>query len=307
MSSFWSWYIILLVVVNIVGFAIILFVLRKMPKNDNVKQGDVLNHDFDGIQEFNNPLPRWWLWLSWITIIFSIIYLFLYPGLGKYKGYFNWTSKKQWQQSVDAANKKYSAIFDEYTKLSVEDLVNHPKAQLIGKRLFENNCAVCHGADAKGAVGFPSLTDNDWLYGGSADAIVTSISKGRRGMMPPMIAAIGGQQAVKQVANYVLTLSGQPADTALAKKGEPKFKQFCAACHGVNGKGNQLLGAPNLTDNIWLYGGTLKAIEQTITKGRAGVMPAQADKLSPAKIHLLAGYIYHFSIQAKAAASKKNE
>ncbi len=301
MSNFWSWYVILLVVVNIAGYAVMLFVLRKMPKDDKVKPGEALEHEYDGIKELNNPLPRWWIWLFWITIVFSGVYLFLYPGLGNYKGYLNWSSKGQWQQEVKVANNKYDKIFDKYLKIPAAKLVSNSKAIYIGKRLFENNCATCHGANAKGAVGFPNLADNDWLFGGTEQAIHTSIADGRAGMMPPMGAAVGGTTGVTAVANYVRELSGQKADKALAKQGEAKFKQVCAACHGVNGKGNQALGAPNLTDSVWLYGGSLKAIEHTIEKGRRGEMPAHKDRLSKAKIHLLVAYVMSLSAKSSHA------
>jgi cytochrome c oxidase cbb3-type subunit 3 len=295
MSSFWSWYIILLVVVNIAGCAVLLFMTRR--NNTGVSEGEELAHSYDGITELNNPLPKWWLWLFIITIVFSAIYLTLYPGLGNYKGTLNWTSQKQWRTEVTDFDKTYGPIFEKYSQTPVTTLIHDQKALEIGQRLFANNCAMCHGSDGRGAKGFPNLADDDWLYGGTPENIEQSISYGRNGTMPPMGDAVGGEEHVKAVAEYVSLLNGRRHRAKLAEQGKAKFDIICSACHGMDGKGNQALGAPNLTNNVWLYGGTKQIIMETIRNGRSGRMPAHEKILSKDKIHLLVAYVYSLSHQ----------
>ncbi len=251
-----------------------------------------MEHKWDGdLVELNNPLPNWWVKLFWITLVFSAVYLVLYPGLGSFKGVLGWTSWGQYDQEVSDAKAKYDPVFDKFMGQPVEQLAASGEAHDMGQRLFLTYCAQCHGSDAHGARGFPNLTDKDWLYGGDGETIQASISNGRSGMMPPMGAAVGGEQGTKEVANYVLSLSGSPHDAQLAATGKEKFVA-CAACHGEDGKGNQMMGAPNLTDNTWLYGGSEATIIETITKGRNGHMPAQLQALGEAKVHILAAYVY---------------
>lgn len=291
MSNFWHWYIIILVVINLGGCAWLLMWTRTskhVPTEDNTT-----GHVFDGIQEYNNPLPRWWLIMFWITLVFGVGYLALYPGTGAYEGVLGWTSTNQWQAEVDEAKAEFDVIFEGFAAESVEDLANNPQAMEAGRSLFLNTCSTCHGSDARGAKGFPDLTDNDWLYGNSGDQIVHSITHGRTGVMPPLGAGLG-EQGVNEVVAYVRTLSGQTADAELAKSGEAKFT-MCAACHGMDGKGNIALGAPNLTDDIWLYGGSDQALREAIMQGRTGAMPAQKDLLTANKIHVLAAYILSLS------------
>ena len=294
MSTFWSVWIIAIVLFNILGCLWLLWWTRKKPE-DVIEEGDnTMGHAFDGIEEYNNPLPKWWLNLFYFTIAFALIYLALFPGFGSYPGIFDWTSKKQWEREVETANNTYNRIFRDYAESSIEELAANPEAVKVGQRLFGNNCAVCHGSDAKGSKGFPNLTDNDWLYGGTAEAIKTTITNGRKGNMPPMIAAIGGAEGAKDVATYVLSLSGK-SGSGNAETGKAKF-MVCGACHGIDGKGNQALGAPNLTDNVWLHGaGTEADVIDAITNGRGGVMPAFAEQLSPEKIHVVAAYVYSLS------------
>ncbi len=293
MTSFWSWYIILLVIVNILGCVILLIVTRK--NKTGVSEGEELGHSFDGITELNNPLPKWWLWLFIITIVFSVVYLVLYPGLGNYKGVLNWTSKGQWQEEVKVADKKYGPIFQKYGQMAIVDLIKDPKALEIGQRLFANNCAMCHGSDARGAKGFPNLADDDWLYGGTPEDIEKTILHGRQGMMPPLAATVGGEKGVEAVAEYVLALNNRKHDKALAEVGKQKYMTVCIACHGADGKGNKLVGAPNLTNNIWLFGGSKKAIKYAITNGRQGKMPAHESLLGKDKVHIIAAYVYSLS------------
>ncbi|MCG8671416.1 MAG: cytochrome-c oxidase, cbb3-type subunit III [Pseudomonadales bacterium] len=293
MSTFWSVWIIAITLFNIFGCLWLLWWTRKKPE-DVIEEGEnTLGHEFDGIEEYNNPLPKWWLNLFYFTIAFSLIYLLLFPGYGSYPGVFGWTSANQWEREVETADNTYNRIFRDYAKSSIEELANNPEAVKVGQRLYGNNCSVCHGSDAKGSKGFPNLTDNDWLYGGTPEAIKTTLIKGRNGNMPPMIAAVGGEQGAKDVAAYVLSLSGQTG-SGDAEAGKAKF-MVCAACHGMDGKGNQAMGAPNLTDNIWLYGNSEEAIIEAIAKGRRGQMPAFEETLSPEKIHVISAYVYSLS------------
>ena len=294
MSTALSWYIIILTLANVIG-CYVLIRLTTRPKAGEAAEGSVTGHTWDGdLQEYNNPLPMWWLWLFYITIVFGLIYFALYPGMGKFGGTLGWTQEEQYQSEIQQAEQTYGPIFAAYSKQSISDLSKDHKAMQAGQRLFLTYCAACHGSDAGGATGFPNLRDGDWLYGGSPEAIKTSIMNGRNGIMPPMGAALGND-GVEEVANYVLSLSGREADSALAQKGKARFETICAACHTPAGTGNQALGAPNLTDNTWLHGRSLGAIKKTIVEGRTGIMPSHKDFLGEDKVHLLAAYVYSLS------------
>lgn len=292
-SGFWSYYIALLTLASVIGCGVLLWAYRSKPTTGQKVElhGHVWDED---LQEWNNPLPRWWSWLFYITIIFALVYLALYPGLGSYAGAFGWSSKNQYDDEVAKAEQEYGPIFNKFLQQDVKAVAADPAARQIGQRLFLTYCSQCHGSDATGSRGFPSLRDSDWLYGGEPDNVKASIMNGRNGVMPPMAAAIGGDAGVKEVANYVLSLSGEKHDAALAEKGKEKFA-VCAACHGPDGKGNPAIGAPNLTDKVWLYGKSEKTITETITNGRNNVMPAWKDFLGEAKVHLLAAYVYGLS------------
>jgi cytochrome c oxidase cbb3-type subunit 3 len=297
MTDFWSSYIVIIVMINILGCLWLLAWTRKRREGDTADD-ETTGHSYDGIEELNTPIPQWWLTLFYGTIVFAGIYLVLYPGLGKYKGAFNWTSDGQWELEVAKANNRYNHIYQELAKKPIEELARDPEALQMGQRIFANNCALCHGSDARGSLGYPNLTDDDWLYGATPDQLLQSITNGRNGMMPPMETAVGGKQGGQDVAAYVLSLSGRKG-AGNATAGEKKFKTVCAVCHGPDGKGIQRLGAPNLTDNIWLHGGSEATIEQTIMFGRHGNMPAFKDQLSKAKIHILAAYEYSLSLKQK--------
>ncbi len=294
MSDFWSWYIAIITIANILACYWLIKWASK-PHANEAAQGEVTGHKWDGdLEEYNNPLPRWWLWLFYFTIVFSLVYLVLYPGLGKYAGTLGWTSAGQYDREIEHANRNYDPIFAEYAKKDIAELAKDSKATKVGQRLFLNYCATCHGSDAGGARGFPNLTDNDWLWGGSPAEIKTTIMNGRTGAMPAW-GTVLGDKGVKEVTQYVISLSGRQHDAALASAGKARFETNCATCHGADGKGNKLFGAPNLTDNIWLYGGSAGVIAQTISKGRNGVMPAHGNFLGENKVHLLAAYIYSLS------------
>ncbi len=293
MSDSWSFYIIVLVVVNILGNAWLLFSLRKNP-DDAVSEGETLSHEFDGIEEFNNPLPRWWLWLFVGSILFAIAYLILYPGLGKFPGVLGWTSINQWEAEETHAAETYGPIFAQYAQTPIPDLLGDKRAVDMGGRIFANNCSPCHGSDARGNKGYPNLTDGDWLHGGDPDTITLTVTNGRNGMMPPHGPVIG-EEGVVDASNYVLSLSGREHDAEAAERGEKIFKTICFACHGPDGKGIRVMGSANLTDNTWLHGGTLVDIQETIRKGRMSQMPAHKDILGAEKVHLVALYVYSLS------------
>jgi cytochrome c oxidase cbb3-type subunit III len=242
------------------------------------------------LREYNNPLPKWWLWLFYITIAFGLLYLAFYPGLGNFAGLKGWTQANQYAAERAAVEAKAQEILAPLAAMPVADLVNNPQAMATAKNLYLQNCAQCHGSDGGGAVGFPNLRNVDWQWGGDADAVVATIANGRVAAMPPW-AAVLGDQGVNEVVAYVQQLSGQQADAVLATAGEARFQTVCAACHGVDGKGNPLLGAPNLTDDIWLYGGDSASIRKTIVDGRNGQMPAWNDKLGEQRVKLLAAYV----------------
>lgn len=293
-SEFWSLYVAGLTILSLVWIA--WFVrgqaTRKLAPG---QKAEVIEKAWDGdLQELNNPLPRWWLTLFYMTIVCALIYLSLYPGLGSYKGYLGWSSRGQFQEEQTAAAKKYGPLFDKFLHQDLKLVAANPEAIETGKHLFLTYCSQCHGSDAGGAKGFPNLTDGDWLYGGEPDTIKTTISNGRGGVMPAW-GPVLGEQGVKEVANYVLSLSARQNDAKLAAAGKEKFATFCVGCHMPDGKGMQALGAPNLTDKVWLYSGTEAGIIETITKGRNGHMPAQLEKLGEAKVHLLAAYVYSLS------------
>lgn len=295
MSSFWSAWIIVITLGSILGCWWLLHATRKSQTSDTETE-ETMGHEFDGIEELDNPLPKWWFYMFLSTIIFGFAYLALYPGLGSYGGLLGWTQTNQWEKEVAKANEKYDPIFKAFAEQSVEDLSKDPAALKVGQRLFSNNCSVCHGSTARGAVGFPNLTDSDWLYGGSADQIKTTIMDGRMANMPAKgLNPAMSKSDVTDLSNHLLSFSNRAEDKASAERGAVMFQTACAACHGADAKGIQAIGAPNLADNIWLYGGTPSMIKQSIEYGRAGVMPAQKDLLGEEKVHVLAAYIYSLS------------
>ena len=299
-SNFWPVYIASITILGMIACLVLLWFSGKthaMTANDNTT-----GHVWDGdLREMNNPLPRWWVWLFIITVVFSLAYLVIYPGAGSFKGRLGWTSVGQYDKEVATGNKEIEPVYAKFSGMATEQLAADPKAMAIGERLFMNNCAQCHGSDARGSKGFPNLTDKDWLGGSTPDDIKNVVLKGRTGNMPPMAAALGGSEEVTNVANFVLSLSKGPHDSVKAELGKAKFG-VCAACHGPDGKGNPALGAPNLTDDIWLHGFGEAAIVAMINNGKVGVMPAQADKLTPAQVDVLTAYVWGLSNKAAGAA-----
>ena len=298
-SSFWNWYII----IPTVGGIIACFLLIRWLSGGNLPSGDEaksMGHVWDeDLEELNNPLPSWWLNLFYITLVFGIIYLLLYPGLGTFKGMLGWTSTSQYQEEMDKADARFGPLFERYREQDIAAVAADPEARRIGKRLFLNYCATCHGSDAGGARGFPSLRDNAWLYGGSPEQIETSILDGRSGVMPAWQDSLG-DEGISEVTDYVFSLGGRDVDEAAAARGKEKYQTFCVACHGADGGGNQALGAPSLKDNVWLYGGTRSAVMETLAKGRNGQMPPHKEFLGEDKVHLLAAYVFSLSTGQEA-------
>lgn len=293
-SEFWSWYIIAIAGGGIVW---LVYLLRATGKTDAEEdQGVPTGHVWDeNLEELNNPLPRWWLVMFYLTIVFAVVYLILYPGMGTYKGVLGWTQIGEYEQEVMDANAEFGPLFAQFEQTPVAELATNEKAINAGERLFVSYCAACHGSDARGAPGFPNLRDNDWLYGGAPDQIEASIMHGRVGAMPAWEGPLGGEEEVNKVATYVMSLAGRKVDEELASAGKAKFDMFCVGCHMPDGTGNVALGAPNLTNNIWLYGGSPRSIKESIAKGRSGTMPAHSEFLGKDKSHVLAAYIYSLS------------
>ncbi len=287
------------VVISILACGILLIMQSKI----KVKVGadgkplpvETTGHVWDvDLQENNNPLPGWWMNLFYITLVFAVVYMLLYGGFGSYKGVLNWSENQEYTDEIKAGDAKYGPLFQKFMAMDIQAVARDPQAHEIGERLFLNNCAQCHGSDAQGVKGFPNLTDKDWLYGGDPQTILTTLHEGRNGMMPPMADAVGTPEDVLNVANYVLSLSGSRHDADKAKLGKAKFAA-CAGCHGENGQGMQAMGAPNLTDKTWLYGGNIESIVETINKGRTNTMPSYKGVLGEDKLHLLAAYVWSLS------------
>ncbi|MDH3448101.1 MAG: cytochrome-c oxidase, cbb3-type subunit III [Gammaproteobacteria bacterium] len=295
-SDFWHWYIAVATVISILACV---WLLRWMTSGfEKGEEVESTGHVWDGdLSELNNPLPRWWLGLFYITLAFGGFYLLLYPGLGKFSGILNWTSVGAYEEEVAQMEAEVGPLFARYQQTEVLDLIKDRDALKVGERLYLNYCSTCHGSDARGARGYPNLRDRDWIWGGDPQSIKATLTNGRIAAMPTWEAALGGEQGVDEVTQYVLSLSGRASIEQLAAKGKAKYDIFCVACHGPEGKGNPALGAPNLSDDIWLYGGSITRIAESIARGRAGQMPAQLERLGEAKVHLLTAYVYSLSQQ----------
>jgi cytochrome c oxidase cbb3-type subunit 3 len=301
-NSGWSTFVAAASIVSLVLCLLLLVVAarRKVMADDN-STGHVWDED---LYELNNPLPRWWMILFVLTVFSGGAYLFLYPGAGSHPGSLGWTSRAEYEAEQKSAEQAMAAVYARYAAQPAEVLAKDTGAMGIGERLFIQHCAACHGSDARGSKGFPNLTDDDWLYGGSHETLKATITNGRQGTMPPMAAAVGSAQDVANVANYVLSLSGSPHNAIQAAAGKPKFA-VCAACHGVDGRGNPALGAPNLTDKVWLHGWGEEAVVAMVNNGKVNVMPAHGSRLTPEQIHVLAAYVWSLSHSATSVAATK--
>jgi cytochrome c oxidase cbb3-type subunit 3 len=302
MTEGMNWLVILLAVGNVVGVMWLLIATAKARPEDKDATATT-GHSWDGdLVEYNKPLPRWWLWLFVGTVIFSIVYLVLYPGFGRYEGTLGWNQYKDHARDVAAAEAKAQAILARFRDQSVEQLAGDLEAQAIGRNIFANNCATCHGSDARGNPGFPNLADDEWIWGNSSEQVLTSIGAGRVAVMPPLGAALG-EAGVTEVVNHVRALAGLSHDSRAAEAGAARYATLCIACHGPEGKGNPILGAPDLTNDAWLYGSEPQDIADSINYGRNGQMPAQAAILGEDRVRLVAAYVLHLSQSAAGGES----
>ena len=292
MSSFTSAVITFPTLLNIAAVVWLLWWTSRRRSDDT--QAETTGHVWDeDLREYNNPLPRWWLGLFVLTVVFGLVYLVVYK---------NWSEASQYEAQSRQAEAVLARTFAPYEKVSVDALEHDAAALRVGKNLFLNNCAGCHGSDARGAPGFPNLTDKDWLWGGAPDTVLASIRDGRAGVMPAWKPVLG-DDGVEDMLTYVMSLSGRKLPAGNAAAGKQKFAEICAACHGADGKGNPLLGAPNLTDTMWLHGGALKTIRETIAYGRQGQMPAHLERLGEVRTKLLAAYVLSLGGEPEAQSA----
>ena len=294
-NGFWNLYVIVIVLGSILACAVLLYVQGKA----KFTPGKTMGHVWDEtLEEYNNPMPKWWSWLFVITVIFALAYLALYPGLGSFKGLLGWTSVGQYKLERERMDAVVNPLYAKYSAMDLQAVAGDKQAMEMGKRLYMTYCVQCHGADARGAKGFPNLTDGDWLYGGEPAQIEQTIADGRMGVMPAHAQL--GADTIKDLANYVRSLSGLPNDSVRAAKGKEAFASAgCSGCHGPDAKGMAAIGAPNLTDNVWLYGSSENTIIETITNGRQNKMPAWKEFLGEPKVHLLAAYVLSLGKSAK--------
>ena len=304
MSPAVSIFIIVLTVLNTVAAVWLLVWMRKR-RGEAERTSDTTGHVWDGdLREYNNPLPRWWLWLFVLSVVFAVVYVALYPGLGNMRGVLGWSQVKEWQQMQAQQERQAQTILARFADREPLELAADPAAVAIGRNLFANNCAACHGSDGRGATGFPNLTDADWLWGGDAETVRTSIAQGRMGIMAPWQEVLG-DQGVGDVSAYVMTLSGRKASAGDAAVGAAQYATYCVACHGPDGRGNMAVGAPDLTDGIWLHGGSEARIRETIALGRQNNMPAQESRLGDTRIRLLAAYVLSLGEGPRVAAARQ--
>lgn len=288
-SEFWSWYIIIPTVLGLV-FCVVLIWTNGSSK-DSAEKDATMGHVWDeDLEEYNNPLPKWWLNMFYITLVFAVVYLILFPGLGNFAGILGWSSTGRYDKEVADAETSFAPLYESYLATPVDQLVQNDDAMGTARRIYSTNCATCHGSDARGATGFPNLRDHAWQYGGDEAALKMTLTNGRRAAMPAWITVLG-ETGVDEVSEYVYSLTNEPVNPQYLEPGEQKYQAMCAACHGQDAKGNPALGAPNLTDNVWLYGGSLGAIKESLVKGRNGIMPAFNEQLNESEIHLLVAYL----------------
>ena len=286
MSNSWHLFVVLVTLLSIA--AIVWLLVANRSKEG---KGEELDHEFDGIKEYDNPLPAWWVGMFLITVVFGLGYVFYYPALGNMQGVSGWSSEKEWLAASDRHTERFADLYAGYAARSHDELITDRQAMQTGRRLYLNYCSTCHGVAAKGGEGFPNLTDNEWLWGADFNAIKHTILNGRIAAMPPWEQVLQPDQ-LTAVSDYIYQWSQSGSKPTGNEVGATAYTTFCVACHGVNAEGNPALGAPNLNNDNFLYGGSLEAITESIAKGRAGNMPAQADIVGQDQAHLLAAYIY---------------
>jgi cytochrome c oxidase cbb3-type subunit 3 len=297
MPAFWHWFVAAGTILFVIWCVwIIAWSAKQGPKD--ISDQELVGHKWDGdLEEWNNPAPKWWLYLYFITIGWAVLYLIAFPGLGSYKGMLGWSQEAQYEQEMQEAAARYEPIYANLAAMDFADLVEQPDALKLGRSLYASYCTTCHGSDARGAVGYPNLTDGDWLWGNSEQAIVSTIMNGRMAAMPVLAPALGGEQGIRNMVSYVRSLSGLEEPDADAMSAQPMFLAICSGCHGANGTGNQAVGAPNLTDDTWLYGSSEDDVYTTITQGRNGMMPPHGELLGAERAKILAAYVYSLSQQ----------
>lgn len=296
MSAGWSLLVLIGTIATMAGSAWLLISNR-----DKKATGERMDHEFDGIEEFDNPLPAWWVTLFFVTIIFGAGYVAYYPALGNLPGAGEWSSAKEWQYRVDQHELRYAPLYEELAAQSPDELIKQPRAMQIGRRLYLNNCSTCHGVTAQGSVGFPNLTDEEWIWGAEFDNIKSGIINGRAANMPAWGEVLSEQQ-IREVVDFVKFLSRGDTQAAASQPGQTHYVTYCVACHGAQGQGNTLVGGTPLNNDIWLYGGDDAAITASIVNGRMGNMPAQGPIVGEEKAHVLAAYIYSLRTKAQSKA-----
>ncbi|QEQ24621.1 cytochrome-c oxidase, cbb3-type subunit III [Achromobacter xylosoxidans] len=302
-SGFWGYFISIVAIGGVVFCVTLLYSQRRwLGARPGGGQADDTGHVWDGdLTELNNPVPGWWTWMFLLACAVALGYLFLMPGLGTYQGLLGYSSAGEVARQQARMAEAVRPIYARFETMTVPQIAADPGAREIGQRLFLNTCAQCHGSDAKGGPSFPNLADKDWLYGGSPEAIMQTITYGRIGVMPAWKAAIA-PKAAGDIAQYVRSLSGLDAAPERVLRGQRDYQTYCIACHGADGKGNQVLGAPNLTDEVWLYGSSEASIVKTILDGRENHMPAHGDILTPVQIKLLTAWVWGLSNKPEAQA-----
>lgn len=295
MPAFWHWFIAIGTILFVVWCAWLISWSAKQGPQGTADE-DLVGHKWDGdLEEWNNPAPKWWLYLYFITIVWAVGYMIAYPGIGAFKGTLGWSQLGQYEQEMATAAERYEPIYERFAAMSFDDRVNNADALELGRSLYASYCTTCHGSDARGAPGYPNLTDSDWLWGDSEDQLVTTLANGRTAIMPALGAALGGDAGIDNMVGYVRSLSGLAEADAAAQSMQPMFVALCSACHMANGIGNQMLGGPNLTDDVWLYGSSTNDVRDTIANGRTGIMPAHGDLLGDNKTRILAAYVRSLS------------
>ena len=294
MPAFWHWFVAAgTIVFTIWCIWLISWSAKQGPQN--VADDELVGHKWDGdIEEWNNPAPKWWLYLYFITIAWAIGYMIAFPSLGNYQGMLGWSQEGQYEAEMQAASENYEPIYEKFAAMEFVELSQNDEAQALGRSLFASYCTTCHGSDARGAPGYPNLTDNDWLWGNAEAELIATIGNGRQAAMPVLTPALGGDEGIDNMVKYVKSLSGGEADAG-AMSAQPMFVALCSVCHDVDGTGNKIFGAPNLTDDTWLYGSSAETVRETIVSGRNGQMPPHGDLFGENRTKILAAYIYSLS------------